>query len=808
MQSFAFRVAARTILHLGADLIRTDGVAFYELIKNAFDAGSDLVWVEVMVRIPDELHRALEARIHKCLEADIDEDKKSFELCDLDGFKHEVLSAIDTAAPGAQELKSAVLAAQSWEKIRPVLRDANYIEFKDQGEGMSLETLVDVYLVIGTPARLHQLEEQRERYQVDGTKKGAIVLGEKGVGRLSAMRLGEYLQVTTTCSGEERWNHLNIDWTRFAQDADSFIEDIEFEPFLGEKKEEPSTSGTTIRISGLSSEWTGEKVIEIARDEFSRLVDPFERRTQNRIRLFFNGDRIPIPSFDRILFELAHGKATARYTIESGVPWMRGTFEYNLRGDHREKTFVLSRTDLTSTTRESVDTLRTLGGFKLVFYWYNRLFLTAVESIGKKRQVQNLVNRWSGGIAVYRDGFRVNPYGGKDDDWLDIDRTALASSGYKVNRAQLIGKIDISSMDNPCLVDQTSREGLTNNREKQALVKLLQHVIEQFRAFLNAISKEIHAREPVSIEVVEQRVLNEEQQIRRGLKLLEERYPIISSDTEIVPGIHAAIDRLLELMSDVKEKASEYEAGRSELLNLAGLGLMVEVLAHELNRLTASTLSTLEEADAGLQKSEMESLFEVMKDQLKTLRKRLRVLDPLSTAGRQRKERFDVVDLVDQTLKSHAPRFRRHGIRSQVKAVPRDSTLWIKAVRGMIVQVLENLISNSVYWLKEEKRIDPSFSPLIEVNILSERKQIIFRDNGPGISPERRDEVFLPFVTTKPAGEGKGLGLFISREIAEYHGTSLLLSDERTAHPDKLNTFVFDLAPVRMKKVTKTEPGN
>ena len=70
-------------------------------------------------------------------------------------------------------------------------------------------------------------------------------------------------------------------------------------------------------------------------------------------------------------------------------------------------------------------------------------------------------------------------------------------------------------------------------------------------------------------------------------------------------------------------------------------------------------------------------------------------------------------------------------------------------------------------------------------------------DNGPGVLPGIREEMFQPFVTTKPPGEGKGLGLYVSREIAEYHGATIEMSDRRTTHPDRLNTFVLSLGDLK-----------
>ena len=91
--------------------------------------------------------------------------------------------------------------------------------------------------------------------------------------------------------------------------------------------------------------------------------------------------------------------------------------------------------------------LLSLGPFQMQMFWFNRRILTAVEGIGELQAVRERVAQWSGGLMVYRDGFRVYPYGGPDDDWLDLDRKAFATSGFKVNRAQIVGKVDISTLE-------------------------------------------------------------------------------------------------------------------------------------------------------------------------------------------------------------------------------------------------------------------------------------------------------------------------------------------------------------------------
>jgi C4-dicarboxylate-specific signal transduction histidine kinase len=121
-----------------------------------------------------------------------------------------------------------------------------------------------------------------------------------------------------------------------------------------------------------------------------------------------------------------------------------------------------------------------------------------------------------------------------------------------------------------------------------------------------------------------------------------------------------------------------------------------------------------------------------------------------------------------------------------------SNKLTVRLVQGMLVQILENLISNSVYWLKLQKIIEHKFEPRIDIVINTQTKQLIFSDNGPGIEWNRREEVFEPFVTTKPPGEGKGLGLYIAREIAKYHGISLSLLYENNDETRKSSAFVIN----------------
>ncbi|MET0462742.1 MAG: sensor histidine kinase [Chitinophagaceae bacterium] len=774
-------------MQLGAELISSDAVAFYELIKNAFDAGSPRAEISVVCRISHDSIVVLREMI-----ADAEEEAEGGNATPsnvIDDIRDLLKTEVDPGSPGAADFARSVEKARALDELKLLLDEANYIDIQDTGEGMSLDDLSEVYLTIGTRSRLEQREQQKS------SAKSRPILGEKGLGRLSTMRLGSRLRVITSRTGEARWNVLEVDWGMFSHESDKLIEEIPVTPHRGDKKTDPALSGTTIHISGLESGWSRGKLEQVARDEFSRLTDPFVPRSRYPITVRFNGNVIPIPSFDKLLFQYAHAIVNARLRFDvARKPHLVGSIDYTNR--KREKTFELDEVALVSITKSPSIVIEHLGPFALQFYWFNRRLLTKAEGVLDHERVKNLVNQWAGGLMVYRDGFRVHPYGSPEDDWLSLDRKALAAPGYKVNRRQVMGKVDISASGNPRLVDQTNREGLRDNEEKAALVAILQHILTgEFRTFLDAVDADVNAREVLSFDEVEERVVIQEKRIDDSLLTLVKRHPEVTQDKEVVNAIQNAADNIRGLMKEASQMAEEYEKGRTQLVHLAGLGLMVEIIGHELNRATAHAIRTLDTSDKEGLPPNVISLFSTLKEQLRTIEKRLRVLDPLSTSGRQVKEPFDLISWVSEILTSHRAQFERHRIKYDLRVEPETArpSLMVKAVKGMFVQILENLISNSVYWLKQQQRLDRAFRPQITVVVDVSAREVRFTDNGPGISPARRDEVFQPFVTTKPPGEGKGLGLYISREIAEYNGASLYLSDDRPVRRDSLHTFVLAL---------------
>lgn len=786
-----FRVSARAVLQLGSELISSDDVALYELVKNAIDAKS-----KTGVQI--DLHICLShtAYLEVMRELNGDEPRPVEEI------KEILLSRVEPSVEPEvlKEFQTSLSACKNHSQLHKRLPDiytaTNWIEIRDTGSGMSATDLQTKYLVIGTPARKKDIDLAEEEFAAIGTPANVPTtpyLGEKGVGRLSAMRLGWMLHLETATPQDRLLNELNIDWRKF-EDLDLEVKDIDIKPGEGPVKPQRNWSGTTVKISGLKGNWSPRRIRDIATTEFAKLSDPFSfGKRRFRIAVYFNGDRIEIPRMDRAIVAAAHATIKATYKIVRGVPSLDVYLTFKGPERLEDRHFHFAKVDLSTLTDDIPEeipdfALRTVGPFEYEAYWYNRQQLRGIDSIGNMQAVRKLQALWSG-IMLFRDGYRVLPYGEDKDDWLSLDRKALASPGYKLNKQQFIGRVQISRLGNPELIDQTNREGLRDTPEKLVFVELLKYVTQNLlRNFMNEVEKS-QKRIEIDLAQVESEIGSLESRARQAFRMLKSKHRESSIELQ---DLQEMFDQLKEYFDQARDFAAQTEDEKTRLLQLAGIGLMLEVVAHELARSTETAMKSLATAQTEDLPVDVASTLRVLRTEMQSMNKRLRVLDPLSVSARQRRETFDLVDLIAETFSGRAAQFHRHKINARIQGA---KSLVVNGVKGMYVQIVENLTSNSVFWLKKAAKQDRSFTPKITVIVDPKSRSMKFSDNGPGVGKSLADEIFKPFFSTKDRRRRQGLGLYIARECAEYNHGQLYLSDEHTEHKTRLNTFILELPP-------------
>jgi signal transduction histidine kinase len=146
-----------------------------------------------------------------------------------------------------------------------------------------------------------------------------------------------------------------------------------------------------------------------------------------------------------------------------------------------------------------------------------------------------------------------------------------------------------------------------------------------------------------------------------------------------------------------------------------------------------------------------------------------------SRASSRQKELTDINKLADEYLRLayHGLRAKDKSFNAEIKTDFDNSIGKINIVPQEIGRVILNLINNAFYAVREREKLQAAgYKPQVTVQTrkLGDKLEIIVEDNGNGIPKNIVDKIFQPFFTTKPTGQGTGLGLSLAYDIIKAHG--------------------------------------
>ena len=229
-------------------------------------------------------------------------------------------------------------------------------------------------------------------------------------------------------------------------------------------------------------------------------------------------------------------------------------------------------------------------------------------------------------------------------------------------------------------------------------------------------------------------------------------------------------ERFNRMMVRLRSAHEEQERARAQSAateRMAALGTLVAGVAHEVNNPIAGMKACLRRLRTeDLPAESVDEYLEIMEDGVDRVE---HVMGRLLDFARPRPPKLESVMLEDLSREGAAllqPLLRRKRI-TLVQAKGEPGTLQVKADRKEIGQALLNLILNAAYVTTEGGEI--------RVRYVAREGHygIAIEDDGPGIPAAVRERVMDPFFSTKPEGEGTGLGLSVTRSIAEVHGGGL-----------------------------------
>ncbi len=270
--------------------------------------------------------------------------------------------------------------------------------------------------------------------------------------------------------------------------------------------------------------------------------------------------------------------------------------------------------------------------------------------------------------------------------------------------------------------------------------------------------------------------------------LLEETIEELEQKRKAIEETNSALTKSLEEL-----KAAQAQLIQSE--KMASLGELTAGIAHEIqnplnfvNNFSDVSTELVDEMNMEMEKGNLEEARQLAADLKQNLEKInhhgkragdiVKGMLQHSRSSSGVKELTDINALADEYL-----RLAYHGLRAKDKRfnaatkTDYDETIGlIKIIPQDIGRVILNLITNAFYTVTEKKKTSQEgYEPVVAVSTgkTGDLIELRVKDNGNGVSPKVLDKIFQPFFTTKPTGQGTGLGLSLSYDIVKAHGGEL-----------------------------------
>lgn len=254
-----------------------------------------------------------------------------------------------------------------------------------------------------------------------------------------------------------------------------------------------------------------------------------------------------------------------------------------------------------------------------------------------------------------------------------------------------------------------------------------------------------------------------------GREVLGQRKDGTCFPIDLSVGEGATSDRkfFTAVIRDISERnAMQTKLAQTE--RLAAVGELAAGVAHEVNNPVNTIINSAQLIEDG----EDHRLYcRMIREEGQRIADIVRDLLQFARDDRDRPQPTSVPEVIARTLRLVGENWQRHGIAVEVD-VPDDLPL-VQARPQQLQQVLLNLLINAKDALTQGARGDRRV--WIRAQAVERGVELVVRDNGPGIPPALAPRIFEPFVTTKRARGGSGLGLSISKSIVEGYGGTIAL---------------------------------
>ncbi len=645
------------------------------------------------------------------------------------------------------------------------------LKIVDNGVGMTKEQLIKGFMRLSSSDKIHNPKSP---------KYNRTRAGRKGIGRFATQRLGNKLTIITQTENSKEALKVVIDWSDFEMDMDlaSIANTIEV---VQKEKEE----GTDLIIEHLREGWSDAMIKRVYRYT-SDLLQPFplskKRITleKGKIDPGFKSAyyRDKIKEDNKIIDEeeafLKHALAEIEgYVLEDG----QGCWSLKSKKlDFPQEVFLIGK------EREIPESkFNAIKGIHFKCYYFIHLSsLLPARTLSFIKEVANE----RGGIRLYRNGFRVLPYGEKLNDWLGLDdssaKRVILSSHRNIN---FFGFVEVTDESGVVFDETSSREGLFENEAFNELVDFVQ------RSIITGVQKvaELRGKKATAGQKGYVKEITPTEKVDSAIAKIKKIFDETGNEgdkgsKEGKKKIEDAFEEFEDARDKEKQEKQELIDEISMLRILAGLGLVIGEFVHEIKRFLPGF------------DTDIKYLQKIVKDYPIAL-DRVNRLDlnvksftaytsyfdkAISRNVFRELEKIEIRDAVNDFKDIIQNDVERAGINLHKPIIDGFDLFTIPMHTSEWASILFNLYTNSK---KAIKRKGSEGEILIQCGREKDNIYLDFSDNGDGIDKKIEDDIFNEFFTTSSvAGNsasdadtltGTGLGLKIVRDIIESYGGTI-----------------------------------
>ncbi len=400
-------------------------------------------------------------------------------------------------------------ASRVWIRFE-LTRSPTQLRIADDGTGMDLEGFRKNWMRPGfsakSPDAPRGVVDRPPNNDAGRRQRARTQVGEKGLGRLSAGRLGKAVDVFTRKSPADKWLHVHINWSDF-DDMTKAMSDVHI-PYdfvdVVPDLDVQLDRGTVVQITELDVDWArrhpGRPAFGRSRTRLGRLKQDLDLMLRpldladTDFTIDLQSDSIPE---DGLLGAITPQTAaqTADYVMDfefgtdrQGRPQVKRTLHRSAEiarqfGSSRSQSFKPERLDAPSSKSPSA------RPDELACRPFSGKFLYNPPPPGQRAKADTFVAH---GVLLYRDGVIVEPYGLDENDWVGVEARKAQRQGHDlVQPATFWGEVHINRADNPALVDMANRQGLLEN---EASLEFISHVRAEFDFFERQVTAELEQR--------------------------------------------------------------------------------------------------------------------------------------------------------------------------------------------------------------------------------------------------------------------------------------------------------------------------